>query len=212
MAFWNASLRQPQELISPIPQYEVLKHGVNQEESRVLAVQVLDLSERDEGQFINQVYKDNILLAFSFLTLQEWNSSYTSGKTGFILQPGEVFCFHENISGEFKGKEVKTMGTKFQAQEGYRSSGWVYGDGVCHLASLIHWTAVEAGLEITARVKHNFRPIPGIPEKYWTSIRYCSSGCNSQSQNLYVTNTHDFPVEFKFSIEGEKLELEIISK
>jgi len=107
---------------------------------------------------------------------------------------------------------IKTTESKFIASEGYRSSGFIVGDGVCHLASLINWVATEAGLEVTAKVNHDFRPIPGIPRQYGTSIRYSQSGHNSQNQNLYIKNNFSFSVEFKFTVRKEKVELTIVKK
>ena len=163
-------INQPGDLLSPQPDSQEI----------VLAEYSLDLATRAPSQAVNEVFKFNILLA-----VEKFDN-------GFTLEPDEVFAFHENVLLKYRDRVVKTMGSRFIASEGYRSSGWVVGDGVCHLASLINWTTSEAGLETVARVSHSFRSIPGVPKEYWTSIRYCQSGCNSQNQNLYVINNFDY--------------------
>ena len=173
-------------------------------EKKILVSHALDLNNRDEDRFINKVFKENILLAVSRIPGPAWN--------GFTLQPDEIFAFHENVLPEYKSKIVKTMESKFIASEGYLSSGWIFGDGVCHLASLINWTASEAGLETIARVKHDFRPIPGVPDDYWTSIRYSKAGNNSQNQNLYIINKLNYSVEFRFEADENKIELKILKR
>lgn len=211
LAFTAIFSRNP-KLIVPIPNYLIVKEKNTSEVIRqladldtseveredILVSHVLDLDNRDESEFVNKVFKDNILLSLDYLG------------SDFFLQPDEVFAFHENVLSEFKSKTVKTMGSKFIASEGYRSSGWIFGDGVCHLASLINWTAQGAGLETIAKVRHDFRSIPGVPRDYWTSIRYSPSGHNSQNQNLYIVNTFDYSVIFKFEVVNNNLRLKIL--
>jgi len=198
--YLNNSFSQPKKLLSPAWGDFVVRREIVLNQQNILANRQLDLSNRDKNEFVSQVYKDNILLALDYLGF------------GFTLKPGEVFAFHENVLPKYKSKAVKTMKSRFIASEGYRSSGWVFGDGVCHLASLLSWTAFDARLEVKSNVKHSFRSISGIPEKHQISIRYSQSGSNSQNQNLYITNNLDFPVEFRFSVIGDKLKLKIIKK
>jgi len=185
---------------------------------QVLAQQSLKLTNRDDSQFVNQVFVDNILLALAYLKGRQagrqvdWNQIRQPTTISFILNPGEVFAFHNNVLPEFKDQVVKTMNSSFVADEGYRSSGFMVGDGVCHLASLINWTATEAGLKVMAKVDHNFRLIPDIPKQYGTSIRYSQTGNNSQNQNLYLTNNFDYRIEFKFKAEKDSLTLQIIKR
>ena len=193
-------------VISPVAEKVV----VEKKQEEVLASQQLDLTNRYDSQFVNQVFKDNIVLALVYLKGEK--SEKEEFEVSFVLQPGEAFAFHENILTEFKDEVIKTTESKFIASEGYRSSGFIVGDGVCHLASLINWVATEAGLEVTAKVNHDFRPIPGIPRQYGTSIRYSQSGHNSQNQNLYIKNNFSFSVEFKFTVRKEKVELTIVKK
>jgi len=127
----------------------------------------------------------------------------------FTLEPDEVFAYHDNVLPEFKEDLVVTMNSRFYVEEGYKSLAGLGGNGVCHLASLINWTAQEADLEVTAKTNHNFAPIPGVPKEYGTSIRYAEVGHNSQNQNLYIKNGFDEPVTFEFEADNEKVTLVI---
>lgn len=210
LAFINIAFSSQPDFISPLADHLVI------EQEEILASQALDLDNRDKKEFVNQVFKDNILLALYYLKGEEvkrevdWQKVKKPFSVEFVLQPAEAFAFHENILVEYKNGVVKTMGSRFLAKEGYRSSGWIIGDGVCHLASLINWVSFEAGLEVRAKVNHNFRSIPGIPREYGTSIRYSQSGHNSSNQNLYIKNNFDFPLVFRFEVKKEKVELKII--
>lgn len=171
------------------------KTGIHQE---VLAEQSLDLRDRIEDDYANEVFKFNILHALEFI-----------GKK-FALEPNEVFAFHENIRSDFKEAKVKTSGTKYIAQEGYQAVGGLYGNGVCHLASLMNWVASEAGLEVITPARHDFAPIAGVPREFGTSIRYLPSGGNSQNQNLYIKNNLEEAVIFSFEVEENGLVLRVL--
>lgn len=199
IAFLTAfNLFSSQPLLAPIPSTEIVSHQTQIEpKEEVLAQQTLDLSQRDGNDSVNQVFKHNILLA--------------AQKFPIILSPGEAFAFHPNILPLYQKQLVQTIGDEFNSREGYRSAGGIVGDGVCHLASLLNWVAQEAGLETQALVDHSFRPIPGIPQEYWTSIRYAQTGHNSQAQNLYIKNNFDFPVLFQFQKQENLLILQLIA-
>lgn len=177
------------KLLSPIPENREV----------ILAEHHLDLRTRNKNPYTNKVFADNILLALDFFP------------DSFTLAPGEVFAFHPNVLPEFANLPVKTGWTKYTAAEGYKTVGGLPGNGVCHLASLMNWVASEAGLEVIAKVNHNFFPVPGIPKEYGTSIRYMPNGrLNSQNQNLYIRNNFDFPVKFVFSADSKEVGLKII--
>lgn len=190
-------------LLSPIP----IKREV------VLAEQSLDLTIREPNPYANEVFSDNILLALYYLGNDvvlpvDWQEIRQPFEASFTLQPDEVFAFHENVLPEFNppaGGPAVTMNSRFFIEEGYRAVGGLGGNGVCHLASLINWTASEAGLEVMAKINHNFAPVPGVPKEYGTSIR-----SQNQSQNLYLKNNFDYPVEFVFRIENQLVELAVL--
>lgn len=173
-------------------------------EKPVLASGSLDLSNRHPVKSVNDGFKENILINVDYLE--------KAGGGALVLQPGEVFAFHKNILPQFKGEKIITQESGFTLKDGYQSVSGLPGNGVCHLASLMNQVASEAGLEVTAEVNHDFAPVPGIKKKYGTSIYFLpDGGSNSQRQNLYIKNNKDYPVEFRFNLEGEKLVFSLLS-
>lgn len=211
----------PSQIIKPVADNflvgQVLGQKKEAEEENILASHSMDLSTRyEQSEFVNEVFADNILLALHYLAGREkskdvdWSKIRKPFEISFILNPGEVFAFHNQVLPEYKDKVAVSTNSRFYADEGYKNSGYIYGDGVCHLASLMNWVATDAGLKVTAKVNHDFRKIPGIPGEYGTSIRYADSGSNTQNQNLYIENNQDFPVEFRFKVEGDRLDIRIL--
>ena len=195
-------------LLSPIPEH-LLVFNIKEE---VLAEHFLDLTIRDEDANANQGFADNILLALHYLkgdiedSKVNWNWTRAPFEVSFTLQPGEVFAFHDNVLAEF-ANPVATMNSEFMTYEGYKSVWGLGGNGVCHLASLINWVATEAGLEVVAPNGHNFASIPGVPKKYGTSIRSQSS-----NQNLYIINSFDYPVVFRFTANSQEISLSLLKQ
>ncbi|PIS09106.1 hypothetical protein COT75_03285 [Candidatus Beckwithbacteria bacterium CG10_big_fil_rev_8_21_14_0_10_34_10] len=197
----TGSLLKPRELISPVPE-RLIGGSLIESKEEILAFQSLDLGDRDENEYLNEVFSKNILLALDYLGFE------------FVLEPGEVFAFHENVLPEINdlGIGVKTMKSHFIASEGYCSSGYLYGDGVCHLASFLYWAASEAGLETLGLTAHGFQPIPGVPEKYMIAVKYSPLDLSSAKQNLYLVNNLDYSIRFVFKIKGDDLELKVVRK
>lgn len=81
----------------------------------------------------------------------------------------------------------------------------------------MNWVAKDASfysnnkIEVTAKVNHDFAPVPDIPREYGTSIYYSPDGGNSQNQNLYIKNNSQQEVIFNFSIKDNKVDLKISS-
>lgn len=163
------------------------------------------------------VQKENILLNLSYMDNKinskqdiNWGEVLKPQTYAFRLNPGETFAYHDDILPEYTGKVVKTTNAHFNYQEGFKSYGYLVGDGVCHLASLIYWTALDAGLNSYAPTDHNFMAIPEIDRKYGVSI-YSNPfvlGTNTK-QNLYITNNKDKTIEFKFEYNGDKLKVSV---
>lgn len=175
------------------------------EESHILASESLDLNRRAPVESVNEGFKENILIALDHL------KRINNGT--LILQPGEVFAFHENIAPQFQGEKVITQESGFGVKDGYKVVAGLPGNGVCHLASLMNKVAREAGLAVTAAVDHDFAAIPGIEREYGTSIYFMpGGGRNSANQNLYLKNTLNFPVKLDFSLEGEELQFAISAR
>lgn len=179
----------------------------------VLAEHTLDLTSREPNPYANEVFADNILLSLHYLKGDvalpvNWEEIRQPFAAYFTLAPGEVFAFHEDVLPEFKDKVAKTTGAHFNWQDGFRSDGWLVGDGVCHLATLMNWVASEAGLRVVSPANHDFLPVPGVAREYGTSILWHpDGGWRSQNQNLYVQNTFDYPVKFNFKVTTTQVDL-----
>jgi len=174
---------------------------------QLLSQHSLSLGDRYAVPSVNAVFRDNILLTLAYLsgTVKNpsqinWDSLHKSFTYTLLLQPGEVFAFHDAILPEFAGKKIVTTNAHFDGSEGFVSDGYLYGDGVCHFASLINWVAQDAGLKVVAPTPHNFAKIPGIDPKYGTAIY-----AGAPEQNLYVENTLDKPVKMVFTYVNDTL-------
>jgi hypothetical protein len=183
-----------------------------------LATHSISLEKRFlDSEYVSDIMADNILLNLAYLNNDEinpinvdWEKVRKLKRVEFTLQPDEVFAFHNDALPQYQ-QFVKTTNAHFNASEGFKSDGYLYGDGVCHLASLMYWVAKDSGLEAFAPKDHNFAVIPEVPAEYGVAIYYLpgSKELNS-NRNLYIKNTLDKPVTFIFSIENSTLELEAI--
>lgn len=187
---------------------------------QVLAQKELDLKTRLPDPYGALVFEDNILLALHYLKNDvrnfqseekplnssniNWEKVREPFEVSFTLEPGQVFAFHGGSLPEFEKNITTTMNSRFFIDEGYKSYAGLGGNGVCHLASLIDWAATDADLEVTAKVNHDFFPVPGVPSKYGVSIL-----SQSDLQNLYVKNTRSSKVKFIFKIEGDHITLSL---
>lgn len=183
-----------------------------------IAVREFSLTQRYADSFVNTVFKDNILLTIKYLAGEkidprniDWSNIEKPFSYKFVLKPGETFAFHDDVLLEFEGKVTKTSNAHFNAQEGFKSSGFLVGDGVCHLASLLYWVARDAGLETVAKVRHDFANIPQIPREYGVSIyAYPGSQATDKMQNLYITNNKDREIAFEFNYDGQNLKITVV--
>lgn len=133
----------------------------------VLAQRSMSLENRYPVASVNEVFKDNILLNLAYMdgrvTKREdikWEDIRKPFRAQFALNPNEVFTFQEDALPVYQGRVVKTTNAHFNFQEGFKTDGYLAGDGVCHLASLIYWAAKDAGLEAYAPANHDFMPVP----------------------------------------------------
>ncbi|PIU03083.1 hypothetical protein COT44_04980 [Candidatus Shapirobacteria bacterium CG08_land_8_20_14_0_20_39_18] len=185
-------------IISPVslPADFVMPETVIRQE---IAQKTLDLNIRPEG------FGENILIALRYLENQgKIGEIREPFEVAFALYPGQVFAFHPNVLPEFADPAV-TMNSYFLTTEGYKSVFGLGGNGVCHLASLINWAALEAGLQVTALANHDFFPIPGIDKKWGVSIM-----STDPRQNLYIKNNLEEPVIFWFTADTSRVELKIL--
>ncbi|MDP3973398.1 MAG: VanW family protein [Candidatus Daviesbacteria bacterium] len=190
-----------------------------QPDTVVVAEREMSLENRQPNSWVNEVFKDNILLNLAYLRNIEhskqpnWDEVKQDFSYEFSIEPGQTFAFHDDVYEKYQPNLVKTTNAHFNATEGFRSSGYLYGDGVCHLASLIYWVAKEAGLETEVPTNHNFANIPDVPREYGVSIynNPFTKGSNAR-QNLYITNNKDKPIAFKFEYQNDKVKISIMEQ
>ncbi len=184
----------------------------------ILATHNMSLNKRYGNTFVNDVFKDNILLTLNYMDGKvrvakdiNWSEVEKPAIYEFTLKPGEEFAFHDQILSTYKGNVVKTTNAHFNYTDGFKSDGYLTGDGVCHLASIIYWTAKDAGLNATALRNHDFANIPEVPREYGVAI-YDLPGdpVSSQYQNLYITNNKEKPVKFMFEYKDNILTVSVL--
>jgi hypothetical protein len=185
-----------------------------------LASRTFSMENRYDNEFVNGVFKDNILLNIHYMagtvTKKEeinWETIQKPFKTEFTLNPSEGFAFQDQILPEYQKVIVKTTNAHFNFSDGFRSSGKLYGDGVCHLASFINMAAKDAGLDVNYLANHNFAKINEVPKEYGVSIRYSPDNfANSSRQNLYIVNNKEVPVTFIFEFDGTNLTVKVVEE
>lgn len=197
----------------------ILGLGNQPVKEHVIAHRTLSLENRYPNPAVNTVFKDNILLTTAYMNTKvkeakdiEWDKVTTPFTYEFTLEPNKTFAFHSDVLPEYKEKIAKTTNAHFNAQEGFKFSGKLYGDGVCHLASIIYWVAKDAKLDAVAPTNHDFRAITDIPREYGVSI-YSDpdvKGINAR-QNLYITNNKQEPLTFRFIYKDNALQVIILA-
>lgn len=184
--------------------------------SHIFGSREFSLEKRYPDKWVSDIFKDNILLNLAYLrgTVRgsniDWDEVKKPFQYEFKLNKDEVFAFHDDVLPQFKGKVVKTTDAHFNSYEGFKYDGWLVGDGVCHLASIIYWAAKDAGLEALAPTNHDFMPIPEIPREFGVSIyNYPGKGYTNEVQNLYIKNNKDKPISIVFDYNGENLKVSV---
>lgn len=186
-------------------------------QQKYLAGEEISLEKRYEEKWVNDVFKDNILLNMAYLGGKvakneeiNWNDIEKPFSYKFTLLPNETFAFHEDVLPMYKDTVVKTTNARFNFDDGFKSDGYLIGDGVCHLASLMYWVSKNAGLNAYAPTNHNFAVIPEISKEYGVAIYKMPGTSNSNAmQNLYITNNKQNPVVFDFTYKNSQLKLSI---
>ncbi len=187
-------------------------------EEHVLAAHEISLEDRYPVKSVSDIFKDNILLNLAYLNNKissvkdiKWDELRKPAHLEFSLEPGKTFAFHDDVLDQYKNSLTKTTQAHFNAAEGFRTDGYLFGDGVCHLASIIYWVAKDASLDANAPTPHDFMPIPDISKEYGVSI-YNNSGSKSSNaqQNLYVTNNKSKLITFKFDYDGSNLKVSAV--
>ncbi len=188
------------------------------EKNHLLAYREMSLDNRQPDRFVNDVFKKNILLNMAYLRGRvtkaadiKWEEMEKPFQYEFKLEPNKTFAFHSDVKAEYQELLVKTTNAHFNAAEGFKTDGYLFGDGVCHLASIINWAARDAGLSVEAPTSHDFAAIPDVPREYGVSIysNPAAKGSNIR-QNLYITNNKSKPISFKFEYRDNKLKVSVV--
>lgn len=197
-----------------IPYYKAVKAP----QVTLLAKHEISLQGRYNNTFVNDVFKDNILLTLAYTTGKVTNDNSINWEEvrkpfhfELVLSPQQIFAFHQDVFPEYKSKITYTTNAHFNYQEGFKSDGYLMGDGVCHLASLINWVARDAKLDVVSPTNHNFADIPEIPKEYGTSI-YSMPGQKEANavQNLYIKNNRQRSVSLVFDYKNDRLSLSVM--
>lgn len=185
--------------------------GILGASSVALASRSFSMEDRYDVASVNTVFKDNILLTLNYMNASvkaksdiSWAKVESPFHYEFTLNPGEVFAFHDGILPEYKGRVKVTSGVLFNSVEGFKYDGFLVGDGVCHLASMINWVAKDAGLASYAPSGH--KKINDIPKEYGVGIL-----APNPYGNLYVTNNKEVPVIFAFDFDGTNLTVSVLT-
>jgi len=185
--------------------------------NKVLAQVNYSLSNRYGNTYVNDVFTDNILLTLAYMGGKikpgqniPWDSVKKSGSNTLYLKPGETFAFHDNALSKYKKSVVATTNAHFTSSEGFKSDGWLVGDGVCHLASFMYALTKKAGLASEAPTNHDFARIPDVPRELGVSIYYTPNDLASSTlQNLYITNSLNKPIAFIFTHDKGNLNIKV---
>lgn len=182
------------------------------ERNVVVAFHTINMEKRYDNEFVNSVFKDNILLALRYTegsvkTKNDivWDNVRKPFRFELTLNPGEVFAFDDNLLPQYSNDVVKTTNARFISSEGFKYDGDLTGDGVCHLASLIYWSAKDAGLETYVPSDHNFAKINEIPKEYGVGIL-----SSTPLGNLYIKNNYPRPVTFIYAYDGVNLTVAVV--
>lgn len=189
----------------------------------IMAQHEMPLTDRWPDKFVNQVFADNILLNLAYMrdghidkrspgsSGIDWNKIEKPFQFEFRLDPNQTFAFHDDVLPKYQGKVVKTSNAHFTGEDGFKTDGYLFGDGVCHLASLLYWVAKDAGLDAEAPTNHNFANITDIPKEYGVAIysNPATRGSNAM-QNLYITNNKEKPITFKIAYADNKVKVAVV--
>lgn len=189
-------------------------HGQN---TQALAVKEYSLADRYGNTYVNDVFSDNILLTLAYMRGAakdgqpvDWEKVKGNFTYTMVLKPGQAFAFHDAVLPEYAKTVAETTNAHFDSSEGFKSDGWLVGDGVCHLASFMNVVAREAHLGVVSPTPHDFAAIPDVPKQFGVAIYYMPGQVSSSGQqNLYITNTFDKPVSFTFTHTGSSLRIRV---
>ncbi len=184
------------------------------QKDQILGQRSFSMENRYPNKWVSDIFKDNILLTLAYLNGYDktsdvkWEAVEKPFHYEMVLKPGQTFAFHDDVLPQFIGKVAKTTGSHFNSYEGFKSDGWLVGDGVCQLASFINMVARDAGLDVVSPTRHDFAAIPEVPRDYGVAIyNYPGQSYSNEMQNLYVTNNKGKDIAFVFDYNGKDLKI-----
>ena len=185
--------------------------------NKVLSQVTYSLSNRYSNSYVNNVFADNIRLTLAYMSGKvkvgqniPWKAVKSTDVKTLVLKPGQTFAFHDEVLEKYKGKVALTTNAHFNSNEGFKSDGWLVGDGVCHLASFMYVAAMNAGLLLEAPTRHDFAAIPDVPKQAGVSIFYSPDNPSSSTlQNLYITNNYAKTIAFVFAQNNDDLSIKV---
>lgn len=170
------------------------------------------------GSFMAETMRDNILLTMGYIRgivvdgqNVNWEAVRKPFTYSFELKPQEAYAFQKDALPSYEADIVKTIDVNFAGQNGFKHDGYLMGDGVCHLASLFYWAAMDAKIDAFAPTNHDFMAIPEVPREYGVSI-YSTPGekaANAQ-QNLYIRNNTQHTIRFEIQYDGQNLQTKVL--
>ncbi len=183
----------------------------------ILSQEKYSLADRYQDASVNSVFSDNILLTLSYMGKKvkqgepvSWEKVKAPSEYYIELLPNQTFAFHDQVLEKYQQGVAATTNAHFIASEGFKSDGWLVGDGVCHLASFMYAAAKEAGLLAEAPTNHDFATIADVPKELGVAIYYSPvDKTTSTLQNLYITNTRNKTIRFVFIHQGDTLSIRI---
>ncbi len=199
------------------PETPVLPLMSKNHSSEVIASKEINMNYRYPVSSVSNIFKDNILLNLAYLDGRVTSSSQINWEeinkpfhSEFTLQPNEAFAYHNTILPEYKDRVVVTTKARFNKQDGFKTDGYLYGDGVCQLASLINWAARDAQLEVAQFTNHDFAAIPEVPKKFGVAIYLDPNNqAASARKNLYIVNNQSQAVTFNFDYRNGQLTVSV---
>ena len=180
-----------------------------------LASHAFSMGYRYQDPWVSEVFADNILLTLAYMrqTVRkgeqvDWSTVREPFHWSLDIEPGSVVTYHANVLPKYERIAIPLTNVYFNGSEGFRSDGYLVGDGTCQLASLLSWVARDAGLTVEAPVNHDFAAIPEVPKEQGVSIySHPTNKARSATQNLYIQNDFSRVVRFAFHYDGETLRI-----
>ncbi len=183
--------------------------------AQTLASHEFSMGYRYEDPRVSEVFADNILLTLAYMrqTVHKgepvnWSAVREPFHWDLDITPGSVVTYHANVLPKYEGTATPLTTVYFNGAEGFRSDGYLVGDGTCQLASLLSWVARDAGLTVEAPTDHDFAAIPEVPKEQGVSIySHPTNKARSATQNLYIQNDFREVVRFAFHYDGATLRI-----